>query len=71
MSESTAEVMLEGNDPDSAASLLQRPALEALSAYYADACKGYDAAPVYCSTLGLAMEGMRDGVHSETLWQIV
>lgn len=71
MSESNAEVMLEGRDPDGAAALLQRPALEALESYYADACKGYDAAPVYCASLGLAVEGMKQGVTTQALWNLV
>lgn len=72
MSESNAEVMLgEGRDPEGAAALLQRPALEALESYYADACKGYDAAPVYCASLGLAVEGMKQGVGTAQLWRLV
>lgn len=71
MSESNAEVMLEARDPDGAAALLQRPALEALESYYADACKGYDAAPVYCASLGLAVEGMKPGLTTQALWRLV
>jgi Bardet-Biedl syndrome 5 protein len=42
-----------------------------LAAYYADATKAVDRDPVFNADLGLAIEGLRDNLTIEQLWNVI
>ncbi|KAG2435580.1 hypothetical protein HYH02_011873 [Chlamydomonas schloesseri] len=46
---------------------------DALAQYYADGAggKGADRDPVYCAELGLAVEGLKEGLTVEQLWSVL
>mmetsp|Transcript_8063 Transcript_8063/g.23100 ORF Transcript_8063/g.23100 Transcript_8063/m.23100 type:complete len:371 (-) Transcript_8063:344-1456(-) len=44
---------------------------DVFSAYYADGAKARDLEPVYSPELGLAIEGLQDGVTVEQLWNVL
>lgn len=43
---------------------------DVFTAYYADGVKNSDRDPVFCSEIGLAIEGLRDGITIDQLWSV-
>eukprot|EP00959_Pyramimonas_sp_CCMP1952_P049607 1036509-Pyramimonas_sp.AAC.1 len=44
---------------------------DVFAAYYAEGAKNTDREPVFSPELGLAIEGLRDGITLENLWSVL